>query len=86
MATIPNDLWLVRHGETAWSLSRQHTGKTDIPLTPHGEEQAATLAPRLRAVDFALVLSSPLQRARRTAELAGFANRIETVDDHVEVD
>lgn len=86
MATIPNDLWLVRHGETEWSLTRRHTGRTDIPLTAHGEQQAATVAPPLRDVDFALVLSSPLQRARRTAELAGFGDRLELDDDLVEVD
>ncbi len=86
MATTPNDLWLVRHGETEWSLTRRHTGRTDIPLTAHGEEQAATLAPRLAEIDFALVLASPLQRAHRTAELAGFAGRIETDDDLMEVD
>jgi probable phosphoglycerate mutase len=86
MATIPNDLWLVRHGETEWSLTRRHTGSTDIPLTAHGEEQATALAPRLGPVDFALVLSSPLQRARRTAELAGFGDRLELDADLVEVD
>jgi probable phosphoglycerate mutase len=86
MGTIPNELWLVRHGETEWSLTRRHTGSTDIPLTAHGEEQAVTLEPRLREVDFALVLSSPLQRARRTAELAGFGDRLELDDDLVEVD
>ncbi|HST39579.1 MAG TPA: histidine phosphatase family protein [Conexibacter sp.] len=86
MATTPNDLWLVRHGETEWSLTRRHTGRTDIPLTANGERQAATVEPRLRDVDFALVLSSPLQRARRTAELAGFADRLQLDDDLVEVD
>lgn len=86
MASIPNDLWLVRHGETEWSLTRRHTGRTDIPLTAHGEQQAATLAPRLRDVDFALVLSSPLVRARRTAELAGFGDRLEVDPDLMELD
>jgi broad specificity phosphatase PhoE len=86
MAPIPNDLWLVRHGETEWTLTRRHTGSTDIPLTARGEEQAATLAPRMRDIDFALVLSSPLQRARRTAELAGFGDRLELDPDLVEVD
>jgi len=61
---------VVRHGETAWSRTGQHTGRTDIPLTDEGEAQARDLAPRLRR-DWALVLSSPLQRAWRTAELAG---------------
>ena len=67
------DLWLIRHGETAWSLSGAHTGRTDIPLTPAGEEQAAGIRTKLGGRNFALVLSSPLERARRTCELAGFA-------------
>lgn len=86
MASIPNDLWLVRHGETEWSQTRRHTGRTDIPLTAHGEEQAATLAPRLRDIHFALVLSSPLVRARHTAELAGFGDRLELDPDLLELD
>ena len=65
---------LVRHGKTEWSESGQHTGTTDIPLTEQGEAEAATLAVRLRGFDFGLVLSSPMQRARRTAEIAGFAS------------
>ncbi|SES01715.1 probable phosphoglycerate mutase [Pedococcus cremeus] len=64
-------LVLVRHGETEWSRTGQHTGVTDLPLTPAGEEAARGLAGPLKEFDFALVLSSPLQRARRTAELAG---------------
>ena len=67
-------IWLVRHGETAWSLSGQHTGRTDIPLTARGEQDAAALKPRLAGRAFAQVLSSPSIRARRTCELAGFAN------------
>src|SRR6185369_14709593 len=67
-------IWLVRHGETAWSLSGQHTGRTDIPLTARGEQDAAALKPRLAAHSFAQVLTSPLIRARRTCELAGFGN------------
>jgi broad specificity phosphatase PhoE len=66
-------LYLVRHGETAWSLSGQHTGRTDIPLTEQGEHDARKLAGRLRAVRFTRVLTSPLQRARRTCELAGLS-------------
>jgi probable phosphoglycerate mutase len=66
------DLWLVRHGQTEWSRSGRHTGTTDLPLLPEGEESARALAPRLADVDFALVLSSPLLRARDTARLAGF--------------
>jgi len=67
-----NEIWLVRHGETEWTISKQHTGKTDIELTPAGEERARALAPVLAKHRFALVMTSPLKRARRTAELAGF--------------
>ncbi|WP_040884121.1 histidine phosphatase family protein [Janibacter sp. HTCC2649] len=63
---------LVRHGKTEWSESGQHTGTTDIPLTAAGEADASTLAERLSGFDFGLVLASPMQRARRTAEIAGF--------------
>jgi broad specificity phosphatase PhoE len=80
----PTDVVLVRHGETAWSRSGQHTGNTDIPLTPAGEAAAARLEPLLAGVAFAQVLSSPLQRARRTAELAGFAGRLRVDADLVE--
>jgi probable phosphoglycerate mutase len=66
------DVWLVRHGETEWSRDGRHTSSTDLPLTEAGEGAARTLAPRLARQTFALVLSSPMQRARRTAELAGF--------------
>ncbi len=62
---------LFRHGETAWSLSGQHTGRTDLPLTANGEQRAAHLRERLRGITFTHVLTSPLQRARRTCELAG---------------
>ena len=64
-------LYLIRHGETEWSLSGQHTGRTDLPLTAHGEDEARALIPWLRHIQFARVLTSPLQRARRTCELAG---------------
>jgi probable phosphoglycerate mutase len=67
-----NELWLVRHGETEWTIAKKHTGRTDIELTPDGEKQARALAPRLAGHDFAAVFTSPLERARRTAELAGF--------------
>lgn len=62
---------LIRHGETEWSKSGQHTGTTDLPLLPEGERAAEKAGERLRQVSFDLVLSSPLQRARRTAEIAG---------------
>ncbi|MEU5635641.1 histidine phosphatase family protein [Streptomyces rishiriensis] len=67
------DLLLVRHGETEWSRSGQHTSFTDLPLTAHGEEQAKSLAALLSGRTFALALTSPLHRAIRTAELAGVA-------------
>ena len=70
-------IYLVRHGETAWSVSGQHTGRTDIPLTPAGEAVAKLLPGRLAGVTFSHVLSSPLLRARRTAELAGFSPAID---------
>ncbi len=68
------ELWLVRHGPTEWSVNGRHTGRTDIPLTELGEREAAALRPRLADVRFDRVLVSPLQRARRTAELAGFGD------------
>ena len=71
--TLPS-VYVARHGETAWSLSGQHTGLTDLPLTERGEANARALGDRLRGVTFALVLTSPLQRAKRTCELAGFGN------------
>jgi probable phosphoglycerate mutase len=71
MQTSPGQIWLVRHGETAWSLSGQHTGRSNIALTPRGEEQARALTPLLAKLEVARVWSSPLDRATRTAELAG---------------
>ena len=73
------ELWIVRHGETEWSRDGRHTSTTDLPLTDAGEEAARSLAPRLADVSFDLVLTSPRQRARRTAELAGFPDA--EVDD-----
>jgi broad specificity phosphatase PhoE len=69
--TLPR-IYLARHGETAWSLSGQHTGLTDLPLTERGERNARQLGERLRGLSFAAVLTSPLQRAAHTCELAGF--------------
>jgi probable phosphoglycerate mutase len=65
-------LWLIRHGETEWSLSGAHTGRTDLPLTVAGEEKAAKIREKLQGRSFALVLTSPMQRARRTCEIAGY--------------
>jgi broad specificity phosphatase PhoE len=79
-------VYLIRHGETAWSLSHQHTGRSDIPLTERGEQEAQQLHTRLRDIPDAKVLSSPLLRARRTAELAGFATSLETDPDLMEWD
>ncbi|GAB3810436.1 histidine phosphatase family protein [Kribbella italica] len=78
-------LWLVRHGETEWSKNGRHTSTTDLPLTAEGERIAGELRDRLQGHDFDLVLTSPRQRARRTAELAGFADA-EVDDDLVEWD
>ena len=74
-------LWLVRHGETEWSASGRHTSHTDVPLTDRGRERATELHARLAGIDFELVLTSPLDRARQTCALAGFAERAEIVDD-----
>src|SRR5580700_4115500 len=77
-------IYLARHGETAWSLSGQHTGLTDLPLTRRGECNARRLGERLAGLEFARVFTSPLQRARRTCELAGFGSRAEVDRDLVE--
>jgi probable phosphoglycerate mutase len=79
-------VYLARHGETAWTLSHQHTGRTDLPLTPQGEAEAAWLGPRLQGLTFAVVLTSPLRRAVRTCELAGFASTAKIEADLVEWD
>jgi broad specificity phosphatase PhoE len=84
-STLPR-IYLVRHGETAWSLSGQHTGRTDLPLTGHGEQDARKLTERLHAVNFSRVFSSPLLRARRTSELAGLGEVAEIESDAVEWD
>src|SRR5947207_4662596 len=77
-------IYLARHGETAWSLSGQHTGLTDLPLTERGERNARQLGERLKGLTFAKVFTSPLQRAKRTCELAGFAAVAEVDRDLVE--
>jgi broad specificity phosphatase PhoE len=79
-------IYLARHGETAWSLSGQHTGRTDLPLTERGERNARSLGERLRGLQFAKVYTSPLQRAVRTCELAGFGAAAEIDSDLVEWD
>jgi probable phosphoglycerate mutase len=79
-------IWLARHGETAWSLSGQHTGRTDLPLTERGERNAELLGRRLRGRAFARVFTSPLQRARRTCEIAGFGDVAVVDPDLVEWD
>ena len=84
MTKILPVLCLARHGETAWSLSGQHTGLTELPLTERGERNARNLGPRLAGLTFAKVFTSPLQRATRTCELAGFAAPAEVDRDLVE--
>lgn len=85
----PNNLarlYLIRHGETAWSLSGQHTGRTDIPLTEQGEQEARDLGERIRTLKFSRVLTSPRQRARRTCELVGLDTLAEIEPDLAEWD
>ena len=77
-------IYYIRHGETAWSLSGQHTGRTDLPLTEHGEKAARALKERLSAVNFSRVFTSPLLRARRTSELAGLGDAATIDDDAME--
>ena len=79
-------VYLVRHGDTAWTLTAQHTGRTDLPLTEQGERQASELGPTLTALRIDRILSSPLQRAARTADLAMPHSRVEADDDLVEWD
>jgi broad specificity phosphatase PhoE len=77
-------VYLARHGETAWTISHQHTGRTDLPLTPRGEAEATRLGQRLEGLTFAAVLTSPLRRAVRTCELAGFGSAAEVEPDLME--
>lgn len=79
-------IYIVRHGETEWSASGRHTSRTDLPLTPRGEEAARGLGARLKGRTFARVLTSPRTRARRTCELAGFAGVCEIDEDLAEWD
>jgi len=77
-------VYLARHGETAWTISRQHTGVTDLPLTAQGEAEALRLGERLERLAFAAVLTSPLRRAVRTCEMAGFGSAADVEPDLVE--
>ena len=81
---MSRQLWLLRHGATEWALNGRHTGSTDLPLLPEGEEEARALAPILSRQQFAAVFSSPLQRARRTCELAGLGDRMQICEDIIE--
>jgi broad specificity phosphatase PhoE len=86
MSKVLPVIYLARHGETAWSLSGQHTGRTNLPLTERGERNARALGERLRGLCFAQVFTSPLLRAVRTCELAGFGQAAESDPDLVEWD
>jgi len=77
-------VYIARHGETEWSVTGQHTGLTDLPLTSQGEYKARQLGERLRGLKFAAVFTSPLQRARRTRELAGISDRTQIDGEMVE--
>jgi probable phosphoglycerate mutase len=79
-------VYLARHGETAWTVSGQHTGRTDLPLTPNGERNARRLGLRLQGMSFVKVFTSALRRATRTCELAGFGAVAEVDEDLVEWD
>ena len=79
-------IFLARHGETAWTVTGQHTGRTDIPLTERGERNARRLGERLTGLRFAAVMTSPLRRATQTCELAGYALRAEVCADLMEWD
>src|SRR5258708_17072317 len=80
------EIYIARHGETVWTVTGQHTGMTDLPLTPQGENNARGLGERLKGMEFAKVFTSPLQRARKTCELSGFGSVAEVERDLVEWD
>jgi broad specificity phosphatase PhoE len=84
MAEAKHQVWLFRHGETEWSLTGQHTGRTDLPLTEKGKERARALGRHLAGKKFALVLSSPLVRALDTCKLAGYGDQVQLTDDLLE--
>jgi len=84
MSEVLPVVYVARHGNTAWTFSGQHTGLTDLPLTPDGERNAVRLGERLKGMTFAKVFTSPLQRAARTCELSGFGAGAETDPDLVE--
>ena len=84
--TLPLQLYVIRHGETAWSLTGQYTGRTDIPLTQHGTDMARKLAPGFATIRFTSVYTSPLIRARSTCELAGLGASANIEPDLVEWD
>jgi broad specificity phosphatase PhoE len=86
MAATGLELWLIRHGETEWSLSGAHTSRTDIPLTERGKDRAQKIRDYLRGKSFSMVLSSPMQRARETCRIAGFGDVAQIDDDLKEWD
>jgi probable phosphoglycerate mutase len=86
VTAAPSEIWIARHGETEWSRTGRHTGRTDVPLTAEGERQAAALARALGGRKFALVLSSPLSRAWATCRLAGYGDVAQPSDDLLEWD
>lgn len=81
MAATDLELWLIRHGETEWSLSGKHTSRTDLPLTERGKERAVKIREYLQGKSFSMVLTSSYQRARQTCEIAGFGDVAQIDDD-----
>lgn len=86
MSDIKKEIWLMRHGETEWSVSGAHTSRTDLPLLPKGIQQAQELAPKLKNHKFALVMVSPMHRAQETCRLAGLSEGAIVTDDLKEWD